>query len=88
MVKSIFTGARSAAQMAVKRIDAASDTTARRAVSDITSSREFADTFDSCDLRGWPIAVLPNQIIDELNRIGVISYSKVIVDKIPLGKLS
>ena len=35
MVKSIFTGSRSALQMAVKRIDAASDTAARRAVSDI-----------------------------------------------------
>ena len=88
MVKSIFTGSRSALQMAVKRIDAASDTAARRAVSDITSSREFADAFDSCDLRGWPIAVLPNQIIDGLNRIGVISSSKVVVDKIPPGKLA
>ena len=88
MAKSIVAGSEPASSITLRRIDAAPVAVARRIVADITSSREFAEAFNSNDLRGWPIAVLPSQIKKALNCIGVVISSQVIVDKIPPGKLA
>lgn len=69
------------------KLNRASPEQAREAIKDIVNSPGFEAAFQSGDVRGWPVAVLPNDVAQALRKHGVKPPGQIVFDGIEPRKL-
>lgn len=70
------------------KLNRASPEQARESIKDIVNSPGFEAAFQSGDVRGWPVAVLPNDVAQALRNQGVKLPGQIVVDGIKPRKLA
>ena len=69
------------------KLNRASPEQARKSIKDIVNSLGFEAAFQSGDVRGWPVAVLPNDVAQALRKQGLKPPGQIVVDGIEPRKL-
>ena len=69
------------------KLNRASPEQARESIKDIVNSPGFEAAFQSGDVRGWPVAVLPNDVAQALRKHGMKPPGQIVVDGIEPRKL-
>ncbi len=70
------------------KLNRSSPEQARVSIKDIVNSPGFEAAFQAGDVRGWPVAVLPNDVAQALRKQGVKLPGQIITDGIRPGKLA
>ena len=70
------------------KLNRASPEQARESIKDIVNSPGFEAAFQSGDVRGWPVAVLPNDVAQALRKQGLALPGQIVVDGIKPRKLA
>ena len=71
----------------VDKLNRASSARAREAIKDTVNSPGFEAAFQSGDVRGWPVAVLPNDVAQALRKHGAEPPGQIVIDGIAPRKL-
>ena len=71
----------------VDKLNRASPDLARETIKDALNSADFKKKFLEGNVRGWPVAVLPDDVAQTLRKHGVKPPGQIVVDGIKPGKL-